>query len=122
MHEGLPFDEASVPSMVSTGELPEAEQVRDVVTEAYEQYRSNTAGTVADYIPALATASPDLFGISGRGQRLAVPYARAMPGECQGTKPSLAGSKRIRVRCVSPFALVRRHMAALAVRCRTPEV
>ena len=40
MHESLPFDEATAPSLVSTGELPQTEQVRDAVTEAYERYRS----------------------------------------------------------------------------------
>ena len=35
-----------------------------MVTEAYERYRSNDSGAVADYIPVLAQASPDLFGIA----------------------------------------------------------
>src|SRR6187200_1366307 len=71
MYESLPFDEATAPSLVSTGELPQIEQVRDAVTEAYERYRSNGDGAVADYIPALASASPGLFGIcvvSARGR------------------------------------------------------
>ena len=63
MHESLPFDEATAPSLVSTGELPQIEQVRDAIAEAYERYRSNGDGAVADYIPALASASPGLFGI-----------------------------------------------------------
>ena len=37
--------------------------------EAYERYRPVTDGEVADYIPALAHASPDLFGISLAGVR-----------------------------------------------------
>ena len=69
MHERLPFDEATAPSLVSTGELPQTDQVRDVVTEAYERYRSNGDGAVADYIPALASASPGLFGICVVGAR-----------------------------------------------------
>ena len=69
MHESLPFDEATTPSLVSTGELPQTEQVRDAVTEAYERYRSNDDGAVADYIPALASASPGLFGICVVGAR-----------------------------------------------------
>ena len=69
MHESLPFDEATAPSLVSTGELPQIEQVRDVVTEAYERYRPNGDGAVADYIPALASASPELFGICVVGAR-----------------------------------------------------
>jgi len=69
MHEDFPFDEVTAPSLVSTGELPTAEQIRDVVTEAYEQFRLNGDGAVADYIPALASASPDLFGIAVVGAR-----------------------------------------------------
>ena len=69
MHESLPFDEATVPPRVSTGELPDLNQVRDLVTEAYERYRSHAEGTVADYIPALANASLDLFGICVVGPR-----------------------------------------------------
>jgi glutaminase len=69
MHERLPFDEATTPPRVSTGDLPTAEEVAHLVTEAYELYRSNADGTVADYIPALASASPDLFGISVVGVR-----------------------------------------------------
>ena len=69
MHESLPFDEATAPSLVSTGELPQVDQVRDAVTEAYERYRSNSDGAVANYIPALASASPGLFGISVVGAR-----------------------------------------------------
>jgi glutaminase len=69
MHESLPFDEATAPSLVSTGELPQTEQVRDAVTEAYERYRHNGDGAVADYIPALASTSPALFGICVVGVR-----------------------------------------------------
>lgn len=69
MHEELPIDEATTPSLISTGELPQVEQVRDAVTEAYERYRLNEDGAVADYIPALATASPQLFAISVVGAR-----------------------------------------------------
>ena len=64
MHERLPFDEATTPPRVSTGELPALDEVRRLVTEAYELYRLNGDGTVADYIPVLAGASPDQFGIS----------------------------------------------------------
>ena len=44
MHERLPFDEATTPPRVSTGELPQADEVRTVVTETYERYRSNGDG------------------------------------------------------------------------------
>ena len=64
MHERLPFDEETTPPRVSTGDLPDPADVQRVVTEAFHRYRPNADGVVADYIPALAAASPDLFGIS----------------------------------------------------------
>src|SRR3954463_234805 len=64
MHEDLPVDEAVAPPRVSTGDLPLTSEIRRLVTEAYERYRSNDSGKVADYIPVLAEASPDLFGIA----------------------------------------------------------
>ena len=69
MHERLPYDEAAAPPLVSTGQLPSPEQVGETVSEVYERYRGNTTGAVADYIPALANASPELFGISVVGTR-----------------------------------------------------
>jgi len=69
MHERLPFDEETTPPRVSTGDLPQPDEVRDVVSEAYERYRTNGDGAVADYIPALASASPEWFGISVVGAR-----------------------------------------------------
>ena len=55
--------------MVSTGELPQIGQVKEAVTEAYERYRPVEHGAVADYIPALASAAPELFGICVVGAR-----------------------------------------------------
>src|SRR4051812_48781363 len=69
MHENVQFGDVTATSLVSTGELPDVEQVEDAVGEAYERYRTNGDGAVADYIPALASASPDLFGISLVGAR-----------------------------------------------------
>jgi glutaminase len=69
MHDQSTFDEASMSSRVSTGELPRSEEIRDVVTDAYERFRMNSDGTVADYIPVLAGALPDWFGISLVGVR-----------------------------------------------------
>jgi glutaminase len=69
MFQRLPFDEATTSPRVSTGELPHPEEVERVVTEAYERYRGTTEGAVADYIPVLAQASPDLFGICVVGAR-----------------------------------------------------
>lgn len=76
MHERLPFDEDSTTRQISTGELPRLEEVRDVVTEAYERYRTNADGVVADYITVLASASPDWFGISVVG---ALAFGRSGP-------------------------------------------
>jgi glutaminase len=64
MHADLPFDEETAPPRVSTGDLPLHAEIRELVTDAYERYRHEDGGTVADYIPALARASPDLFGIA----------------------------------------------------------
>jgi glutaminase len=69
MHEPLPFDEDATPLPISTGELPDVDEVRQVVSEAYERYRTNDGGAVADYIPVLAQASPERFGISVVGAR-----------------------------------------------------
>ena len=69
MHDRLPYDEATTPPRVSTGDLPDPADVQRIVTEAFHLYRPNADGVVADYIPALAAASPDLFGISVVGAR-----------------------------------------------------
>ena len=69
INEALPFDEATTPPRVSTGDLPLPAEIQEIVTEVYETYRTNSTGVVADYIPALATASPDLFGIAVVGPR-----------------------------------------------------
>lgn len=39
-------------------------QIKEVVQQAYEQYKGNTDGKNADYIPYLAGIDKDLFGIS----------------------------------------------------------
>ena len=41
MHENLPFDEATTPPRVSTGDLPMHAEIRRLVTEAYERYRAH---------------------------------------------------------------------------------
>ena len=69
MHERLPFDEASTPPVVSTGDLPDPGQLRDTLMAAYERYRSENGGSIADYIPALAQAPPERFGICVVGVR-----------------------------------------------------
>ena len=67
MHRLLHLEEAVGPASVSTGHLPEAEAVADLVRAAWERYRPITEGRVADYIPALAKASPDWFGLCVAG-------------------------------------------------------
>ena len=62
MHHPLPFDEADLPDRVSTGTLPGGADVQVLLQDAYDRYRDDDEGDVADYIPALADASPDLFG------------------------------------------------------------
>src|SRR4051794_8995219 len=64
MHSPLPFDDHSAPAYVSTGHLPPPEEVAALVAEAHERYLAVDEGEVADYIPALAAASPKWFGVS----------------------------------------------------------
>lgn len=64
MHTNLAADEAGHVPVVSTGSLPPPELVGELLHEAYEKYRLVDEGRVADYIPALACASPGLFGLS----------------------------------------------------------
>jgi glutaminase len=64
MHEDLPVDERAAPPRVSTGDLPVRAEIRRLVSEAYELFLGEDGGEVADYIPVLAKASPDLFGIA----------------------------------------------------------
>jgi glutaminase len=48
---------------VSTGQLPPDDRAQSLVMEAFARFRTNTEGEVANYIPALASVPPDLFGI-----------------------------------------------------------
>lgn len=57
----------TVPPRVSTGNLPGDAAVRAAVSEGYERFRHDDSGTVADYIPGLANASPDAFGVCVAG-------------------------------------------------------
>jgi glutaminase len=60
------------PSAVSTGHLPSAQIVRDLVVDAHERYKGVDEGTVADYIPALAATPRHLFGVCVAGVNGAV--------------------------------------------------
>ena len=57
------------PAWVSTGTLPSDESVRAIVESGYGRFRHLSGGKVADYIPALAKASPDAFGVCVVGVR-----------------------------------------------------
>lgn len=63
MYERLHADEAFGPTLVSTGHLPPSGEVAALVQEAHARYRDVADGTVADYIPALAKAQADWFGV-----------------------------------------------------------
>ena len=64
LHRDLSADEAAHEPVVSTGALPAAAVVEALLAEAHERFRAVTDGEVASYIPALAEASPDLFGLA----------------------------------------------------------
>jgi len=48
---------------ISTGRLPRAEEVREIVAEAHERFRHVPDGALSRVYPALAEADPDHFGI-----------------------------------------------------------
>ncbi|MBL0921048.1 MAG: glutaminase A [Phycisphaerales bacterium] len=52
--------------------MPSPEVARRVVRDAFERFRSNSEGKVADYIPALAKTPGDLFGVCVVGTNGAV--------------------------------------------------
>jgi glutaminase len=62
MHDPLPFEDSV--ATVSTGDLPSLLEVKQHLHDAYDHYRGDADGAVADYIPALAEADPTLFGAS----------------------------------------------------------
>ena len=59
----LDSDETAGATTVSTGRLPQREQVARLVEEAHQRYRGVDEGEVASYIPALGRAPRNLFGI-----------------------------------------------------------
>jgi glutaminase len=69
VHIPLSFDEATTVHAASTGELPDATLVAELLDEVHELFRSNDEGAVADYIPVLAEVDPSLFGLSMFGVR-----------------------------------------------------
>ena len=56
-----------VTEWISTGSLPSDEEIRSIVEAGYERFRHEDEGRVADYIPALAEASPHTFGVCVAG-------------------------------------------------------
>ena len=73
-----PIDDSLLASHVSTGALPPAGLVQELVDEAYERYQLVEEGAVASYIPALARVRHDLFGLCVTGVNGA-PAAPATP-------------------------------------------
>ncbi len=63
MFTEIDIDEATAQSAVSTGHLPPEQEVGTLIEEAYQRYKSLDEGKVADYIPALARTSRELFGV-----------------------------------------------------------
>jgi glutaminase len=57
------------PERVSTGSLPSDAEIQAIVSAGYKRFRHIAEGSVADYIPALAKASPDAFGVAVAGVR-----------------------------------------------------
>ena len=55
---------AAVPAFVSTGSLPQPDEVRRLVQEAHERYQGNDEGEVSQVYPALARVPRGLFGIA----------------------------------------------------------
>jgi glutaminase len=93
--------------VISTGHLPQEQQVQVLVRAAYERYKGLDEGRVADYIPALAKVSASLFGIcivgtSGRSfaagdaehefsiQSVSKPFVFALVCEAIGTEVARA--------------------------------
>ena len=64
VHADISADEAPHEPTVSTGDLPPADKVATLVREAHRLYQGVDEGEVADYIPALARARRDLFGLA----------------------------------------------------------
>jgi glutaminase len=60
-------DVEGVNQAVSTGNLPDPQRVIELAEAALGRYREREDGAVADYIPILAQADPDWFGIAITG-------------------------------------------------------
>jgi len=56
-------DAAAGSSYISTGHLPDADEVTAAVRRSYECFRENSDGKNSDVYPALASVRSDLFGV-----------------------------------------------------------
>src|SRR5262245_4595376 len=61
------IDAGAESPFVSTGELPSAELVRQLVDEAYARFRTDAEGETSQVYPALARVPGELFGICVAG-------------------------------------------------------
>lgn len=57
-------DLKDIPQQALTGDLPAARHTDECLRSAHARYADLPEGIVADYIPALAAADPDQFGLS----------------------------------------------------------
>src|SRR5215813_10861702 len=63
MNQQHPIDEMRGSTYVSTGHLPDAEQVQTLVSEAHKRFTSTLEGKNSEVYPALRRVPKDLFGI-----------------------------------------------------------
>lgn len=75
----MDLDVSGVDQAVSTGSLPIRGRVDELVAAAFERARQQRQGSVADYIPALAAADPEMFGVCLVG----VDGAMYAAGDCE---------------------------------------
>ncbi|MFB2581662.1 glutaminase A [Herbiconiux sp. P15] len=59
----MDVDAADVRQSVSTGRVPDGSRIEHVLDAAYTRAKGHREGNVADYIPVLAAADPELFGV-----------------------------------------------------------
>lgn len=59
----LNLDVDEIPQRSGTGPVPAAPRIDERLLAAYEHARAHREGQVADYIPALAAADPEWFGL-----------------------------------------------------------
>ena len=60
----IPTDLAGVDQAVATGALPGWDRDEELVVEAHRRHSGDRSGDVADYIPILGAADPELFGLA----------------------------------------------------------